>query len=245
MADLDKRRLMAWLAFASVAMYAALINVEKFADRPSQPKEWLTEREHEAIALAHKIDSRPGPPRQEELRRYFWLLLEAADFERPNRQHGHDIAARLAPVRPDASRYDEQYVERLRRLACGELMFDRVEDMLITVQHLYEYDKKHFPASDIRIARDYNNLGLVCLMVGQHSKNEAARHDLYAQAADWLQKAESGIPESAKTDLVSVRENQVMLAEAMNDRELASQYRHRMDSLLREINGPAPLVTLD
>ncbi|HEY9792671.1 MAG TPA: hypothetical protein V6D22_19880 [Candidatus Obscuribacterales bacterium] len=236
---------MAWLAFASVAMYAALVNFEKFAVLPSSPKDWLQEREDDAIALARKIDSEPGAPRQEDLRNYFWLLLEAANVERPNRRHGHDIAARLAPVRPNPAGYDAEYVERLRRLACGELMFDRVDDMLVTMEHIYHYDKKYFGPSDIRLLRDYNNLGLVCLMVGQHCKDEQVRYGLYRQAADWLQKAESGMPADAKTDLVSIKENQLMLAEAMNDRQLAGLYRHRMDSLLRQINGPAPLVTLD
>lgn len=239
MADLDRRRLTVWLALCSLGMWTATVNITNFAARPSSPQEWLSARNQDANDLAQKLMGEAGDQRMQDWDNLVWLLQEYG-----NRQKAHDESAAMPPIRPDPSGYDAEYVSRLQRLARAELMHDCVNDMLVTLQHIYEYDKKYLPAEDIRISRDYNNLGLVCLLVGQSSEDEALRSDLFAQSNDWLHKAESSLPASARGDILSVQENELMLAEACKNRELADHLRQRVDALRAELNGPAPQVTL-
>jgi hypothetical protein len=239
-ARMDRKRLMVWLAFVSVLMSAAIANIVNFANRPSSPVCWIDTRADKATELSAKLDGEAEADRRKDMERYLWLLLESRQ-----RKEAHDTAAALLPMRPNASGYDIDYVNRLQRLACAELMHDSSQDMLVTLQHLYDYDALHLSPKDIRLFRDCNNFGLACFLVGQSSDDGADRQTLLMQSDEWLRKAESGIPASAKSDLLSVKENQLMLAEAMNNRVDANSCREQIDMLLAEIDGPSPRVRLD
>ena len=241
---LGRKRLMLWLALGSLAMWAAMVNIEKFANRPSSPVEWINARTDEAEQLANKLRVEASDQaRIAEWKRDWdglvWLFLEYG-----NRQKAHDEASAMPPLRPDPATYDEDYVERLQRLSRAELMHDNVADMLFTFQHLYSYDSQHLPATDLRLCRDYNNMGLACLLVGQNAGDEGLKYDYFQQSADWLKKAESGFPSGARADVLSVVENELLLAEAQKNHQLADQLRHRVDALRAELNGKAPQVTL-
>jgi hypothetical protein len=231
-------RFVVWLAFISVMLYGALKNFENFAARPSLPQCWIDVKAEEARNLAHQIDSEPdGWDHHAE--DYMWLLLESRQ-----RKEAHDVAALLNPPRPDATGYDTRYVHRLHRLAVAELMHDCSDDMVVTLQHVYDYDRKYLPPGDIRISRDCNNLGLACFLLGQNTDDEGFRVDMLNQAAGWFEKAQSGFPAGAKIDIVSVLENKLMLAEALHNQKQADSLHKQIDQLLAEIGGPAPNVIL-
>ncbi len=236
---MDRRRLTLWLAFASLVMSAAVVNFIKFAARPSLPICWIDQRTEAARNLSKKIDGEPEDARRQDLESYLWLL-----FESRQRKEAHDTAAAMQPLRPTLSGYDPQYTQRLHRLACAELFHDCSDDTLITMQQLYDYDRRHLPAGDRTIFRDCNNLGLACFLVGQNSSDQAFRHNLFAQAGEWLSKAEAGFAASDNSDLLSVKENELMLAEALKNGDAADRCRMRIDNILAKINGPAARVQL-
>lgn len=235
----NRLRLLAWLALISVACFTALSNIVNFAARPSLPKDWMDESARHSDELVARLDSdSPSARRADEIENV-WLLLQAA-----KRQEGEDAAAALQPIRPQPSGYDTDYVNRLQQLACAELMHDHVQDMLFTMEHLYAYDKEHLKAGDQRIIRDENNLGLVCFLTGQDSPDEAYRYALLSQANDWLHKAASALSPSDKLDALSVRENALMLAEAMKDTSACHRLHKGIDDLTCQLGGRAPQVRL-
>lgn len=228
-----------WLSLMIVTMLAAIANFQKFSVRPSQPKGFRECRAADAAQLAQRVNQETGQAQQRDQEAYVWSLLESAQ-----RKEAHDAAAALLPTRPASTGYDSSYVKRLRQLACAELMHDCAPDMLITLHHLYDYDVRHLPAGDQQIYRDCNNVGLACFLVGQGTIDDDYRHGLLKQADQWLKKAESGFPNSAHSDLISIKENQLMVAEALQNPAQADDCRKQIDSLLIQLDGPAPRVTL-
>jgi hypothetical protein len=235
---LKRLRAIAWLALISIFLTTAFTNMIKFAARPSLPPDQVDCHANEAAALLSKMQSETGDDLKKDTRQYIWLLLEAG-----KRKDAHDAAALRQPLRPDPSRYDEEYVDRLKQLACAELMHDSVGDMQITFQHLFEYDSRYLPETDKRIATDYNNLGLACLLIGQSSEDEKVRQDMFFQTANWFAKAEKGFAGSP-SDILSIKENELLLAEACKDMGKVDRLHHQIDAMLFAMKGKAPKVTL-
>lgn len=233
-------KIIAWSVLVTFSAYAGLTNFLKFAERPSAPLCWIDQSENAAIQLAHKIDNEPeSEQRRKDMREYIWLLLEAR-----NREHAHDMAAANAPARPAVGSYDKPYEEKLQQLAVAELMHDCSPDMLQTLLHMYDYDKQHAGNDSRRMGRDANNLGLAFFLVGQNSEDVAYRATSFKQSEEWLGKAEQLLSSGPKSDILAVRENQLMLAEARRDKQLADHYHKQIDALISELNGGVPHVTL-
>jgi hypothetical protein len=236
---MPRRLILAWAGFLSLAMWAAVANFIKFAERPAEPRYWCDVKREQAEALAAKIAGEPEADRQRDQQALVWLFLEARE-----RKKAHDAAILTAPARPVEGAYDDVYARRQHVVSVAELMHDCSPEMLTTFEGLVKYGDKRLPDKDPRRFRDYNNLGMICVVLSQNTTDPAYKNDLLAQAAHWLDLAESGFAGGSKVDLVSVIENKLMLAEACENRAMAKQYRTRMYDLLREIDGPAPLVTL-
>jgi hypothetical protein len=236
---MPRRLILAWAAFLSLAMWAAVANFIKFAERPPEPRYWCDVKLEQAQALAAKIDGEPDAARGPDQQELVWLFLQARD-----RKKAHDAAISTIPERPAGGAYDDAYARRQHVVSVAELMHDCSPEMLTTFEGLVKYGDKLLPPNDPRRFRDYNNLGMICVLLSQNTTDSAYKNDLLAQAAHWLDLAENGFTGGSKVDLVSVIENKLMLAEACENPAMAKQYRTRMNELLREIDGPAPLVTL-
>jgi hypothetical protein len=236
---MPRRLILAWAAFLSLAMWAAVTNFIKFAERPAEPRFWCDVKLEQARALSTKIGAEDESQRGKDQEELVWLFLEGRD-----RKKAHDAALLTVPDRPGHGAYDDGYVHRQHLVSVAELMHDCSPEMLTTLEGLVQYGDKRLAPNDPRRFRDYNNLGMICTLLSQNTTDIAYKNDLLAQAARWLDLAESGFSRDAKVDLVSVIENKLMLAEACDNPVMAKQYRARMYQLLREIDGPAPLVTL-
>jgi len=134
----------------------------------------------------------------------------------------------------DAKNYDSVFVEDGLNLA--SLYLDRgINDMAQKIyDRLIEYESAHLPATDPRLGREYNNLGLVYLRSGEANYLPGERIRWFKKSIEECKKAEKifrSVPE-CNPQLVCCLQNQVVAYSEMGDDDKALRLRDIVNAQL-------------
>ena len=127
--------------------------------------------------------------------------------------------------------YDAAYVSDALNLAGVCLDGCNLKKAVAVYERILKYDQAHLPASDPRIGRDQNNIGLAYFTFGNAQAEEKTRREFLAYSLSCYQAAEDIFRASAKTrpQLICSMQNEALAYSELGDSKTAIRIESDLD----------------
>jgi len=135
--------------------------------------------------------------------------------------------------------YNEKWANANLHLAGSFKDLDSQGAALTCYESLLKYDQENLPPEDSRIARDFNNMGLMQYMVGLGKAEMPERAVEFKKARDYLEQAlalqeKIGLGQSARA--AATLWNLFLTCRDLGDQSAANQYRTRAQAIDKSLN---------
>ncbi len=135
--------------------------------------------------------------------------------------------------------YNEKWANANLRLAGVYRDMDSQGAALTCYESLLKYDQQYLPATDSRIARDLNNMGLMLYMIGLGKAEEPARVAEFQKSRNYLEQAlalQEKINLGKSSRAAATLWNLFLTCRDLGDQKAAEQYRSRAQAIDKSLN---------
>ena len=108
------------------------------------------------------------------------------------------------------------------------------KEALQSYEGILQYERSRLGEKDVRVARDYNNLGICTYLESQTIIDASKRQEMCASALEQYKRAESVFRQfpTAQSQLLYCLQSQQLAYQEMGDRDRAQQLREQVEKTL-------------
>ncbi len=167
---------------------------------------------------------------------YATALTSSQDFAAAAKIYGSQLPLTWGLV---TNAYNEKWANANLRLAGVYRDMDSQGAALTCYESLLKYDKQYLPATDSRIARDLNNMGLMLYMIGLGKAEAPERMAEFKKSRSYLEQAlalqeKINLGKSARA--AATLWNLFLTCRDLGDQKAAEQYRAQAQAIDKSLN---------